>query len=482
MGRFFTGNHRQLVLLSILLAAMATSACSQRTVDDPAKVLGDPKQSTARHRAAMSILEDTSSEEMTTRALKQVLMSEGYSQSSRELAYERLRSLDPEGLRRLLEIRLPRSQRLAWRRWLCEVIARERWIDMTPTLIRAWALPIPDWDEEPLRRPERIALVDIYGEESLSKVLLQVMLEANPITAANLRARCWELLITEGQREELVVLLTGSDIKSSDGMLRDLQKVARKIGVIPRNREEILWCRALCEPEHAEYLDEVSMAFAALPLQRQDTLELRDLAVIRASYQHEPALLEMSDEQLYQRLDASVRSRDRKVAAASFKGWSKGHSESLHQVKDNLRWGDLVAMLLAVKAVKVPQVLDHIFDYAERDLEEKSTEYGGIITLDSKGRFEVLEYLPRLKQGDNRFVATQAMFDAGYTALFHFHNHAQSYDNGQYAGPHLGDFAYARNTRANCLVFTFLNSRTIDVDYYRYGYVVVDLGAMPRPE
>ena len=44
------------------------------------------------------------------------------------------------------------------------------------------------------------------------------------------------------------------------------------------------------------------------------------------------------------------------------------------------------------------------------------------------------------------------MFDAAYTGVFHFHNHAQKYDNQDYAGPHMGDFAYAEATRANCLV------------------------------
>jgi len=70
------------------------------------------------------------------------------------------------------------------------------------------------------------------------------------------------------------------------------------------------------------------------------------------------------------------------------------------------------------------------------------------------------------------------MFDAAYTSLFHFHFHAQKHRNGDHAGPGLGDKNYADNTRANCLVLTFVNSKTMNVDYYRHGHVVVDLGTI----
>ena len=169
------------------------------------------------------------------------------------------------------------------------------------------------------------------------------------------------------------------------------------------------------------------------------------------------------------------------MPTANFEGVNRGHTESLHEVRDKATWGDLLAMLVVVEGMKVPQVRDHVFDFAERDLEDRTTEYGGVFSLDGLGRFELQEFAPRIARSDKRFEAPQAMFDAGYTAIAHFHNHAQEYENGEYAGPHLGDFNYARNTRANCLVFTFLDSRTINVDFYRYGYFVVDLGTIRRP-
>ncbi len=86
-----------------------------------------------------------------------------------------------------------------------------------------------------------------------------------------------------------------------------------------------------------------------------------------------------------------------------------------------------------------------------------------------------------MRINDVRFEASQAMFDAGYTAIFHFHYHAQKHRNASHAGPGAGDMQYADNTRANCLVMTFVDEDTLNVDFYRHNRVLVDLGTVRRP-
>ena len=137
-------------------------------------------------------------------------------------------------------------------------------------------------------------------------------------------------------------------------------------------------------------------------------------------------------------------------------------------------------MLIAAEALEVPQVVSHLLDYAERDKADKTTEYGGVIALDEQGRYEVLEFPPRIRHHDQKFIAPQAMLDEAYTALFHFHMHVQQNRNENYAGPGYGDMTYADSTRANCLVFTFVKAGTLNVDYYRHGRVLVDLGVIPK--
>ena len=110
-----------------------------------------------------------------------------------------------------------------------------------------------------------------------------------------------------------------------------------------------------------------------------------------------------------------------------------------------------------------------MFDLADRDMADRDTEFGGVIRIKSDGKPAIEEMKPRVQGNDLRYESSQKMFDNAYTGLFHFHLHCQSYDNMQYAGPHLGDFAYAESTRANCLVFSFVSRKELNVDFYRHG-------------
>ena len=208
----------------------------------------------------------------------------------------------------------------------------------------------------------------------------------------------------------------------------------------------------------------------------------RSLAAAATRRRIDPALLELDESELAARLAARIDEPGRRVYTADLTGYREAHSERFRKVRDELDWADLLALTVAVEAISLEPVRRHLFDHAERDLLDTGTEFGGIVAIDDRGRFEIQEFPPRTRGGDIRFIAPQAMFDAGYRGLFHFHHHAQSYENRDYAGPHLGDFTYADSTRANCLVFTFIDSRTLNADWYRHGRVVVDLGQIGRPD
>jgi hypothetical protein len=187
----------------------------------------------------------------------------------------------------------------------------------------------------------------------------------------------------------------------------------------------------------------------------------------------------MTRDELYVRVDEYLRDQKHYVQESNYDNYA-GSSQRLYEVKSKLTWGDLAAMLIAVRAQQVQPVADHMFRYAERDKVDTSSELGGVIALDSKDRFEILEFPPMVRKHDNEYLASQAMLDAAYTAIFHFHLHAQNYRNVEFAGPGFGDINYADGTRANCLVFTFINEKTLNVDYYRHDRVVVDLGVITK--
>jgi hypothetical protein len=301
------------------------------------------------------------------------------------------------------------------------------------------------------------------------------------VSQQGLRTRCWDLLHRLGRRERLVRMLAGSEVPADDAFLIDLKAGAEQLGLVPHNREEILWLRKLREPSRRAFWDEAVEALGKVPPARRAALELRDIPIVVSAARHEPALLTMDETAIYAQLAEYLRSQKHYSHGSNWDNQATRGRERLHEWRDELTWGDLAAMHIAIRALQVPQVAGHLFDYAERDRLDETTEYGGVIALDEKRRFEVLEFPPRIRHHDQKFIASQEMLDVAYTSLFHFHMHVQRHRNRDYAGPGFGDVAYADNTRANCLVFTFVSEDAMNVDFYRHGRVMVDLGQIHRP-
>ncbi len=480
MPRARRRNRRGGALLAAMLQATLLAGGCSTTVDDPNGALARSDALPITQSRAMEQLKDDTSPEYL-RTLRRVVTQPGYTTPIREQAFAQLMVKDPQGLRDALALSLPRMQMLEWRTRVCELIAQEKMMDMTPTLINAWAVPMAGWIRDDQERPEYLALVALHGDGKVPDVLYAAMLDSNPITQANLRARCWELLWKTGDRERLVALVQDDRVKPDDAFLADLRASAKDLGILPRNREEILWLRSLRDPSRTAFWRDAMTATSKMAPDVRTALELRELPVAVAAAKLRPDLLAMTPSAMYPLLESKIKSEGRSTYSPSFEGYSGKFTESLYMIRDELKWGDYAAMLLACDMMEQPAVTTQIFDAADRDLHDRATEYGGVIEVDEKGRFVVREFRPRVQGSDVRYEAPQELFDLAYTSLFHFHNHAQAYDNVRYAGPHMGDFSYAESSRANCLVFTFIDKSTLDVDFYRYGRIAVDLGTMSRP-
>lgn len=441
--------------------------------------LRDPGQSPRAHLGAMEELDAQPDDEAYLNALKRLMWYPGYTVDIREAALERLEQYDLDGLKRTIRQYLPRISAWQWRTRLSEIIAERGWTDLTPALVSALAVPTNAVDRD-TERPEYMALAKLYGEHRVADVVFDLFVESDRVSDQGLRTRCWALLERLGQRARLVAFVEAGDFPEDDLFLQDLHTAATELGIVPHNREEILWVRELCKPEYAEFRSQAQQATSMIDAQRREQLELRDLPIIVSAMLHDQELLQESREALYDQLLATLQDCKHYITESNYDNVNSGTRERLYEYHDKLTWGDLAAMRIALDALSVPQVVDHLFDYADRDMADTGTEYGGVMALDAKGRFELLEFPPRIRRHDQQFNAPQAMLDAAYTSLFHFHFHAQRYDNDDYAGPGYGDINYAENLRANCLVFTFVNRDTMNVDYYRHGRVVVDLGTITR--
>jgi hypothetical protein len=447
------------------------------TEEESLATLSQPAMTSGAQMRAMKEIEGSMDDPAVVETLYRVMWKPGYTQTIREEALVRLEAHDLAGLKRSIRQNLPRETAWGWLTRVCEIIADRGWIDLSPALVSSWSRPSV-YVREDMERPEYKALVKLYGEGNVVDAVFALFVESTGPQNAALRTRCWDLLHRLGQRDRMVALLNDVTVAPDDSMLMDLRAGAVELGIVPVNKEEVLWLRKLREPSRAEFWTMAVAAVQSLPPERKAELELRDLPIIVSASVQDPELFSMTRDELYARVDAYTRGQKHYARESNYDNLSRGRNDRLYEYKNELTWGDLAAMLIAIRALEVPQVVDHIIDYANRDKEDTSTEFGGVIALDGKNRFEILEFPPMVRDHDNKYISSQAMLDAGYTAIFHFHLHAQKFRNVEYAGPELGDMNYADNTRANCLVFTFVNEGVMNVDYYRHGRVVIDLGVI----
>jgi len=462
-----------------MLVGGVFGCATQVALEDPLGALMNVQNGPRTHIAAMEAMDGRPDDEAYLKALHRTVWHPGYTVDVREAAVDRLAVRDVAGLKRTLRQHLPRMAAWQGLTRLCEIIAERGWTDLSPALVSSWAQPAPFVKHES-DRPEYKALARLHGSEHVPDVVFEMLVKSNKVSQQGLRTRCWELMHRLGYRDRLIGLLSGRDLPPDDVFLLDLQAGAEQLGLVPHNREEILWLRNLCKPEHRAFWEEAVNAVEHVPPRRRCALEIRDLPVVVSAWRHEPELLSMTESDLYARLDATLRGRKHHWRGTN---WGDPGGEARERLADwrrELTWGDLAAMHIALRALAVPQVVDHLFDYAGRDQLDESTEYGGVIQLDRKGRFEILEFPPRIREHDRKFNASQAMLDAAYEAVFHFHMHVQRHRNADFAGPGYGDLNYADAMRANCLVFTFINKNTLNADFYRHGRVAVDLGDITR--
>lgn len=465
-----------------MVASLAWTAGCETTVKDPIAALTDKSAHDRTHLKSMEIMRqrDPANDDAYLDLLEGIVWRPGYGFRVRAEALNELWAYDKPRTILLLRRQLPRMTNWPWLTECCEWIADRDIVELDPALISSWGRPralTPDETE----RPEYLALVRMHGRDAVVEKIFELFIESNKRSQRGIRQRCWDLLHRLGERDRLIALATETDPGTEDLLLMDLHAAANDFGMVPYNREEIIWLQKLRQPENEAFWEEAREAIGLVPEARRGQLEMRDLAIVVAATRHRRDLLDAPVSRLYSHVDGMLRGRKHYSEYNPGIPNADPMLERLRTHREKLTWSDLAAIELALQALQLSQVRTHLFAYADEDHEDESTEYGGVIALDRKGRFEVLEFKPRIREHDLKFNASQDMFDAGYTSLFHFHYHAQDHGNRDHAGPGLGDMNYADNTRANCLVFTFVDEDRMNVDYYRHGRVVVDLGTIRRP-
>ncbi|MBI1372760.1 MAG: hypothetical protein GC159_08370 [Phycisphaera sp.] len=360
-----------------------------------------------------------------------------------------------------------------------------KWTDFVPALVRNYAQTTPVYKDAD--RPERKAIQALRPDAPVEQVILEVLAaetdegadEKTRAQQTKERAAAWQLTYRLlGDRQKLVDLL--GRIEPRNTLITDLKAAATDLNVVPTNMQEITWMQMLRTGVYGAFWERAKLVVSQLTPEQKRDLQLRHLPIIIYLHARQPDQLHKNKAQLLSELTAFVDSQPHYLHGPTYDGPMQDHPQVLHTWAAQLAWGDLAATHVAIALMRDRHAAASLFEQADADLIDKTTEYGGLIRLDDKGTPYPQIYKPMMRRHDLIFYPTDQMMLDAYAALMHYHFHAQEQENRQYAGPGLGDMKNIRRQRLNGLVFTFIDHDTLNVDYYQPEEVVIDMGVIRR--
>jgi len=390
---------------------------------------------------------------------------------------------------------LPREQSRAMVAHLCSRIAAGGWTECSPALVRSYSRPVPGVPDP--ERGERVALVALYPDRSPEQVVFEMFLSPPPPEpdikvpdwTERLRAESWELLgRLDGEGTIRASLLTGSGGGSDlDPVVRAMRRCRTELGCVPITGDELKWLLTLADdsrPGNSAWWAQAAAAVKLVPEANRAGLHMCHVEPIRWAAENQPSWLAASREVLLGELSQCLNDRTHRRRTIDANQFRQPLPNRLGDWESHMRWGDVLAVLVVDKAIHAPTIGPSLFQQAELDQRDTSTEFGGFLESlpQPAGAFRARMFPPRPGQrsGDTRFVASDDLIASADHALAVYHFHVQRWHNEDYAGPSKDDLIFAARSGRTCVVFTSINQDTLNADYYQPDGVTLDLGDLTR--
>ena len=462
-------------LLGVLVAAAcltALTACQAGQVEDPIGVMTAADVTSAKRlKAARQAEKSHADDPRRIDALRQYVFNAGHALSLQQYAADELLDYDEPRFRQLFAEKLSAINRWELRLNLLNRAVKNKWTEYTAGAVRTYAEPVRGYTDA--TRPERGIIAKLNPGQTVEDVIFHQFADTQGLDRHSDRVAAWELLCRLEPTDELVRKLQ-SVPTAGTALIGDLQAAARDLRTVPVNREGVLWLSWLRGDAQRSYFAELRTAAANLTTEQAAGLELRHLPVLLAM---DAAYRDQSREQLLAALEARTAGRDLNLRSPTWDGQPADHPQRLYDARDQLTWADLATVLTLDAMLHRPGAAATLFAQADADRIDPTTEYGGVLDRTGFARL----YKPNVRQHDRKFIPSRQMILDCYGGVAHYHFHAQSTQNGNYAGPGRGDLEFADRLQFNCLVITPIDSKRLGIDFYRHGSLVIDLGELHRP-
>jgi len=466
------GNGHGTLPLLLLLLPFGLTACATKVYDDPIAVMLDREAGFSDRRVAAAQAEaDMPQDPRRLEALGKLLWRPRYLAWQRQYAIDQLLLYDPQ-FKEKLDRRIVLLRNWPTRQYVLDLAVERSWRDFTPAIVRAYAQSAHGMADA--TRPERAAIEALHPGRPVEQVIFDIFANASSGYDYTQQVAAWALLCRLSDDVTRSRYLDNAPADSP--LVADLKVTGRALHVLPRNKEGVLWMIHLREPSQRDFWDAAAQRVATLDPSRRQGLELRHLGPLVKT---DGRMLTRSRRDLLSSIERRLERADHVYKGPTFDAPLTDHPQRFAQWSEDLVWADLMTIQLVLDMLESDTVVRALFAQADGDAADSSTEYGGVLDRGDQG--PVAQAYPPLTRAHNwKFIPSPDMFNHLYTAVAHYHFHAQTYRNGKHAGPGRGDMRMADAVRATCLVFTCITQDRMNVDYYQPGKVVVDLGSITR--
>jgi len=470
-----------MIRIACLMGVLLLVGCNSepKVYDDPIAVLMDRSEGHRnRWHAARQAEREMPADPKRIEALEKLVWVRGYPAEFSNYAVDELVEHDEAKAKKFLA-----SAILICRDWdtinhIIDIAVERQWVDFVPALVRNYGLKTPVYTDA--ERPERKAIEKLMPGVPIEQVVMDVFAKGTDASITQ-RAAAWDLLHRMNKSQAELIAALNQIEANDDPLIVDLQAGARELGVVPDSIETITWLQMLRTPVYGSFWQSAEQVVAKLNDAQRDGLELRHLPMLIWFDRMDPSMLSASRSDLRQRVDAFYNSQDHHLKGPTYDGPMDEHPQNFRTYADTLAWADLLTLVGVTRWMNDRGIVERWFTQADADLKDESTEYGGLMLLDKQYKPFAQLYKPMIRKHDLAYYAPKELIIDAYTALAHFHFHAQDYHNRKYAGPGMGDMKrIARRQRFSALVLTFINEDAMNVDYYQGDDVIIDMGTIRR--
>jgi len=446
---------------------------SKTSFDDPVAVMLD-RRAYAEDREAAAAQAEAEQFDSPARiaALRTMVWERGYPAQWSNYAVDQLVAIDEAEAKEHLARVIVLIEDWATVRHVLKVAVDRQWRDFVPAIVRHYALRTGAFTDE--ERPERAAIEALRPGEPIERVVLEVF-AGEALATIKQRAAAWALLsrLVEDEAERRAMLL---GIETRNALVLDMQAAARELYVVPSSMETVTWLRIIATPQYRPFWKRSTLVVAKLNDEQRRGLQLRHLPLLMHVDDVRAELLERSRAQLLAEVGAAIDAQPHYTEG----GLRDDHPQTLTAHDAKLSWGDALALRVAVEMLRDRRMVEAWFAQADEDVKDTSTELGGLVRLDRDGRPFPYGYAPLIRSHDRKYIPPKELIIDAYTALMHYHYHAQDYTNREASGPGVGDMEFATRHQINAIVLTFIDENTLNADYYQAPDVVIDLGVIRR--